>query len=86
MAYGVELNAKLDDLKAQERVIQEQQKALVQEAVPEIIMSILEMVEVLNKHNTGDKYSLKRGIYNVDSEKVRATEKTPTAMGAIGLD
>jgi hypothetical protein len=84
MALGVELNAKLDDLKQQEIALQQKQKALIEDAVPEIITGILEMVDVLNKHNTGDKYSLKRGIYNVDATKVHA--KTPTAMGAPSLD
>jgi carbonic anhydrase len=86
MALGVELSARLDELKQQEAAIQRQQKELIEDAVPEIITRILEMVEVLNKHNNGDKYSLKRGIYNVDETKIHATRKTPTAMGAPGLD
>jgi hypothetical protein len=33
----------------------------------------------------GDKYSLKRGIYNVDESRIRPKEKPGAAMGQVGL-
>lgn len=85
MATGTELLARIDELKQKQHELAEQQRALIEDAVPEIVGSILEQIEILNAHNTGDKYSLKRGIYNVDDPAKIRERKTGTAMGQAGL-
>lgn len=85
MATGTTLLAQLDELKEQQAKLAEQQREIIENAVPEIVQSILEQIEILNRYNAGDKYSLKRGIYNVDESKIRPKEKPGTAMGQVGI-
>lgn len=86
MVTGTTLIAQLDELKQQQAELAERQRDIIENAVPEIIHGILEQIEILNRYNSGDKYSLKRGIYNVDETKIRERDKPgSTAMGHIGI-
>jgi uncharacterized protein YjlB len=79
------IDNKIEALKAQRAALDAQIADEIAETVPAIITQILEWVEVLNEYNKGDKYSLKRGIYNVTEENkdrmfsVSNPTATPTA-------
>lgn len=85
MATSTTLTAQLEELKEQQAKLAAAQRELIENAVPEIVQSILDQIEILNRYNSGDKYSLKRGIYNVDESRIRPKEKPGTAMGQVGL-
>lgn len=62
------IQARLDQIKQEQDKLNRELQALIEEGLPEILDQLLSWVEVLNTHTSGDRWGLKRGIYNVTSD------------------
>lgn len=82
---SVEMMSRLEELKRERARLELEMNKAVTDTLPEIVDNLLEMVAILNEHTSGDKWGLKRGVYNVTHEnKQRVLKISPLSQSKDG--